>query len=70
MDLSGNYITLRPIAKAEPETLARLLNNRKIWDQLRDYLPTLMAWRMPGPTRRDAPRNHPPIPLAFFGEAS
>ncbi len=39
LSLSDNKIILRAFNQSDEEDLAKLLNNKKIWDQLRDYLP-------------------------------
>ena len=34
-----NRVTLRPLGEGDVETLSLLANNRKIWDNVRDYFP-------------------------------
>ncbi|GAB4233290.1 MAG: GNAT family N-acetyltransferase [Ekhidna sp.] len=37
--LANEYIALRPLRMEDKNDLARLLNNKKIWDNLRDFVP-------------------------------
>ncbi|MEM1134861.1 MAG: GNAT family protein [Bacteroidota bacterium] len=37
--MSNNPITLRPFSEKDKIALAKLCNNKKIWDNVRDYLP-------------------------------
>ncbi|MBO2010855.1 GNAT family N-acetyltransferase [Hymenobacter negativus] len=37
--LQSNNVVLRRLEAADQAALARLANNKKIWDQLRDYIP-------------------------------
>jgi [ribosomal protein S5]-alanine N-acetyltransferase len=37
--LSEGVITLRPLQNTDAPILAQLANNKKIWDNLRDYIP-------------------------------
>lgn len=37
--LSSETIRLRPLRDSDKEALAQLANNKKIWDNVRDYLP-------------------------------
>ena len=39
MQLRHDKITLRPLTDDDKKVLARLANNRKIWDNLRDLMP-------------------------------
>ena len=39
MQLKRNKIILRPLADNDKDELARLANNKKIWDNLRDIMP-------------------------------
>lgn len=39
MELTDNTIQLRPFRLSDSEILAALCNNRKIWDNVRDYIP-------------------------------
>jgi [ribosomal protein S5]-alanine N-acetyltransferase len=39
MVLAGKDIKLRPFEDADVSSVARLCNNRKIWDNVRDFLP-------------------------------
>jgi RimJ/RimL family protein N-acetyltransferase len=39
MELINNELKLRPFATSDIDKLAELCNNKKIWDNLRDYIP-------------------------------
>lgn len=39
MELIDNELKLRPFKESDAKKLALLCNNRKIWDNLRDYIP-------------------------------
>jgi RimJ/RimL family protein N-acetyltransferase len=39
MTITDNNIKLRPINKSDSDKLAELCNNKKIWDNLRDFIP-------------------------------
>ncbi len=39
MELIDKEITLRPFKDSDSKSLAELCNNKKIWDNLRDYIP-------------------------------
>jgi len=39
MELIDNELILRPFEDSDSEKLTELCNNRKIWDNLRDYIP-------------------------------
>lgn len=39
MELIDNELRLRPFKESDSKTLAGLCNNKKIWDNLRDYIP-------------------------------
>jgi RimJ/RimL family protein N-acetyltransferase len=39
MTLTDNQLILRPFKDADAKCLAELCNNKKIWDNLRDYIP-------------------------------
>lgn len=39
MTLSDQNITLRPLKDEDQQQLARIANNKKIWDNVRDYFP-------------------------------
>lgn len=39
MELIDNELKLRPFKESDSKKLAELCNNRKIWDNLRDYIP-------------------------------
>lgn len=39
MELIDNELKIRPFKDSDSKTLANLCNNKKIWDNLRDYIP-------------------------------
>ncbi|CAN5502434.1 hypothetical protein BH23BAC1_BH23BAC1_25270 [soil metagenome] len=39
MELIENELRLRPFKTSDSKVLSRLCNNKRIWDNLRDYLP-------------------------------